>query len=156
MSRIELIKEIIKLKKENRELSKNNKKEYGLVWEKDNINENAELRNNNTYPVLKEVESKSIISSPNSPDHILIEGENYHVLSIMQHTHKKGIDIIIIDPPYGIGNGDFKYNDKWIDKKAEWKHSCWLNFMEKRLALAKPLLKDTGAIFIHIDDHKIA
>lgn len=48
------------------------------------------------------------------------------------------------------------YNDRYVDKEDKYRHSKWLNFMEKRLLLAKELLKDTGAIFISIDDNEIA
>ncbi|MCF6350488.1 MAG: hypothetical protein L3J23_05585 [Flavobacteriaceae bacterium] len=44
------------------------------------------------------------------------------------------------------------YNDKFIDKNDRYSHSKWLYFMNKRLRLAKLLLKNTGVIFISIDD----
>lgn len=35
-------------------------------------------------------------------------------------------------------------------------HSAWLSFMYPRLFLARKLLKDTGFIFISIDDNEYA
>jgi adenine-specific DNA-methyltransferase len=43
-----------------------------------------------------------------------------------------------------------------VDREDAYRHSKWLSFMEKRLKLAKNLLKDTGVIFISIDDNEVA
>jgi adenine-specific DNA-methyltransferase len=51
---------------------------------------------------------------------------------------------------------DFKYNDKYVDKEDAYRHSKWLSFMSKRLKLAKNLLKETGVVFISIDDNEVA
>lgn len=64
--------------------------------------------------------------------------------------------MIYIDPPYNTGNNDFIYNDSYVDREDSFRHSKWLSFMEKRLRLAKDLLKDTGIIFISIDDNEIS
>lgn len=87
-------------------------------------------------------------------DNLLIEGDNYYVLQLLQFTHKNKIDVIYIDPPYNTGNGDFKYNDAFVGSDDGSRHSKWLSFMEKRLKLAKELLSDSGAIFISIDDYE--
>ena len=89
-------------------------------------------------------------------NHILIEADNYHALSVLNYTHKGKIDVIYIDPPYNTGNNDFIYNDRFVDKNDTFRHSKWISFMEKRLKLAKDLLKDTGVIFISIDDNEVA
>ena len=60
------------------------------------------------------------------------------------------------DPPYNTGSHDFKYDDVFVDKFDGYKHSKWLSFMEKRLKIAKRLLKSTGVIFISIDDNECA
>ena len=64
--------------------------------------------------------------------------------------------MIYIDPPYNTGNKDFIYNDAYVDKEDSYRHSKWLSFMNKRLQLAKNLLKDDGVIFISIDDNEFA
>ena len=74
----------------------------------------------------------------------------------MNYTHAKKVDVIYIDPPYNTGNKDFIFNDKYVDPEDGYRHSKWLSFMEKRLKLAKNLLKDTGVIFISIDDNEMA
>ena len=64
------------------------------------------------------------------------------------------MDVIYIDPPYNTGNKDFIYNDTFVDREDSFRHSKWLSFMAKRLELAKKILKDTGVIFITIDDNE--
>ncbi len=141
--------EIERLKKELKK-----KKKYGLVWE-DKPEDVVEMCKEK-LPVLKEVKSKEIITDKNKPVNLLIEGDNYHALSVLNYTHKGKIDVIYIDPPYNTGNKDFIFNDHYVDREDAYRHSKWLSFMEKRLKLAKNLLKDTGAIFISIDDNEIA
>jgi len=84
--------------------------------------------------------------------HILIEGDNYHALQVLQHTHRGAVDVIYIDPPYNTGNKDFKYNDKFVSDEDGSRHSSWLSFMERRLMLAKNLLANDGVLFVSIDD----
>lgn len=64
-------------------------------------------------------------------NNILIEGDNFHSLSVLNYTHHESIDVIYIDPPYNTGNKDFMYNDKFVDPEDGYRHSKWLNFMEK-------------------------
>ncbi|MBE3088947.1 MAG: site-specific DNA-methyltransferase [Actinobacteria bacterium] len=144
-SKAELIKEIKQLKEP---------KKYGLVWE-DKKEEVVEMCKEK-LPIVKEVKNKEIITDKNKPVNLLIEGDNYHALSVLNYTHEKKVDVIYIDPPYNTGNKDFIFNDKYIDKEDSYRHSKWLSFIEKRLRLAKNLLKDTGVIFISIDDNEVA
>lgn len=90
-----------------------------------------------------------------TPHHIIIEGDNLHALTTLCFTHEDKIDVIYIDPPYNTGKkDDFKYNDRYVDKEDTYRHSKWLSFMSRRLSLAKRLLKDSGFIFISIDDNE--
>ena len=141
--------EIERLKKELKK-----KKKYGLVWE-EKPEEVVEMCKEK-LPVLKEVKNKEIITDKDKPVNLLIEGDNYHALSVLNYTHAKKVDVIYIDPPYNTGNKDFVFNDHYVDKEDAYRHSKWLSFMEKRLKLAKNLLKDTGVIFISIDDNEVA
>lgn len=146
-SKEELIKEITALKK---------RKKYGLVWDEEREPEKVVLECREKLPVLKEVKDKEIVTDKNQPTNSLIEGDNYHALSVLNYTHKGKIDVIYIDPPYNTGNEGFVYNDKLVDLNDTYRHSKWLSFMEKRLKLAKNLLKDTGVIFISIDNNELA
>lgn len=128
-----------------------NSKKYGLVWE--NHPEEVEERLRTHLPVLDEVPERYIPgSSPSSPNHILIEGDNLEALTALTYTHEGRIDVIYIDPPYNTGNKDFSYNDHYVDADDDYRHSKWLSFMSKRLRIARNLLSDRGVIFISIDD----
>lgn len=130
------------------------RKRYGLVWEEEKTKEKFEAEAEGKLPVLVEDKKKEIKTNSSSPIHILIEGDNYHALSVLNYTHAKSVDVIYIDPPYNTGENDFKYNDKFVDREDGFRHSKWLSFMSKRLKLAKHLLKDTGVMIIHIDENE--
>ncbi|MBM4146853.1 MAG: site-specific DNA-methyltransferase, partial [Nitrospira sp.] len=149
LSKEKLLAEIERLKKELKK-----RKKYGLVWEEkpEDVAELCKIK----LPVLKEVKSKEIITAPDKPVNLLIEGDNYHALSVLNYTHARKVDVIYIDPPYNTGKKDeFKFNDKWVDENDSYLHSKWLSFMEKRLRLGKSLLKDSGVIFVSIDDNEL-
>ena len=133
------------------------RKKYGLVWDEEREPEKVVLQCKKELPVLKEVKEKEIKNDPDKPTHILIEGDNYHALSVLNYTHENSIDVIYIDPPYNKGvSGEWKYNDKWVDNNDFYRHSKWLSFMSKRLEIAKNLLSKSGLIFISIDDIEYA
>ena len=157
----DLIKEVEALKKQ---------KTYGLVWEKDKTKEvfdyyinwdgikNREkfAETEGKFPVLKEIKNKDITTEKKGNYNLLIEGDNYHALAVLNFTHEKAIDVIYIDPPYNTGNGGFTYNDKLVDSTDAYRHSKWLSFMGKRLMLAKNLLKESGIILISINNIELA
>jgi adenine specific DNA methylase Mod len=156
---------IFKLQKEIERLKKSIKKQrYGLVWM--DVPEAFEDDVENKLPILKEVPELAIKNDDGKPQHILIEGDNYHALTCLNYTHKGKIDVIYIDPPYNTGSDGFKYKDKRfiekfpdgteVPKDHPFRHSYWLSFMRKRLELARDLLKDTGVIFISIGNDEIA
>lgn len=131
-------------------------KKYGLVWDAEREPEQVVLDCEHYLPVLKRVKGKEIKTALDKQDNILIEGDNYHALTTLNYTHQGKIDVIYIDPPYNTGNKDFLYNDKFVDREDGFRHSKWLNFMEKRLRLAKDLLSEKGVVFISIDDNEQA
>lgn len=114
-------------------------------------------------------------------ENVFITGDNLEVLKILQESYLGKIDMIYIDPPYNTGK-DFVYSDKFQKTDQELKedmelldeegrqvvgltknektsaryHSDWLNMMYPRLRLARNLLKDSGVIFISIDDNEQA
>ena len=148
LSKEALVKRIEKLEDQQR---------YGLVWEEDREIEKVVLECDSNLPVFKELLIKAINTNPTDPRHILIEGDNYHALTVLNETYQDTIDLIYIDPPYNTGKAnDFMYNDKYVDADDSYRHSKWLSFMHKRLKLAKSLLTGNGVIFISIDDNEVA
>ena len=133
----------------------NNKRKYGLVWDKETHLEDCVLKHNTHTPYLVEDKTKEIIGEEGKPSHVLIEGDNFHSLTIMQQTHKNAIDIICIDPPYNTGH-EFTYNDRRVDEEDNYKHSKWLNFMEKRIKLSYNLLKEDGICYTFIGEDELA
>lgn len=161
-SKDELIKEIKRIRETT----------YGLVWHRDvpeekidvlvnpDANTPAEMFANEVagkpFPVLKEIKEREIESKKEDQAHLMIEGDNYHALATLNFTHQEAVDMIYIDPPYNTGKDDFRYNDRYVDEEDPYRHSKWLSFMDKRLKLAKNLLRSDGFIFISIDDHEQA
>ena len=143
-SQAELISEIKKL---------NKRKKYGLIWDEERTKEVFEEEAQKKLPILKDV-TKNGIEDKSKPNNTLIEGDNYHALSVLNYTHKEKIDVIYIDPPYNLGDDSFIYNDKIVDREDSYKHSKWISFMNKRLRLAKNLLTKRGSIFISIGDNE--
>lgn len=131
----------------------NTKKKYGLVWDDKPEDVEEQLREN--LPVLKEVKERAIINGEENPNHILIEGDNLHTLTALTFTHEGKIDVIYIDPPYNTGNKSWRYNNDYVEKEDPFRHSKWLSMMEKRLKIAKRLLKTDGAIIVAIDDYEL-
>lgn len=106
------------------------------------------------YPAL--VKMDSVINSESGvPHHILIEADNYHALQLLEYIYPKKIDCIYIDPPYNTGAKDWKYNNNYVDSNDSYRHSKWLSMMQKRLVLAKQLLKSDGVLILTIDDYEL-
>jgi adenine-specific DNA-methyltransferase len=114
-------------------------------------------------------ESVGFDTAPN----LFIEGDNLHVLKLLQEPYRGKIKLIYIDPPYNTGH-DFVYRDDFAESTAEYLarsgqadpagrrlvgsaessgrfHSDWLSMMYPRLKLARNLLAEDGAIFVSID-----
>lgn len=130
------------------------KKKYGLVWEEHEERVDKELETQ--IPIFEEIKEKEISLKEKEDFNFLLEGDNLHSLYLLEKTHRAKIDFIYIDPPYNTGNKDFVYDDCMIDREDGFSHSKWLSFMEKRLGIAKKLLKENGVIFISIDDYEQA
>ena len=108
---------------------------------------------------------------------LYIEGDNLDVLKLLRETYLGKVKMIYIDPPYNTGN-DFVYDDDFAQSADDYKgnsgqydeqgnrlvknldsngrfHTDWLNMIYPRLKLARDLLSDDGAIFIHIDENEV-
>ena len=147
MTKSQLINYIIEKEDENN-------LKYGLNWNK-NKEELTRIKIKKEIPILKELSEKEIKKISNT-NNILIKGDNYYSVFVLNYTHYEKIDIIYIDPPYNNGNKDFIYNDSFVDIDDGYRHSKWLNFMNNRLELAKNLLKESGIIYISIGDSELA
>jgi hypothetical protein len=90
LSKEKLQAEIDRLKKELK-----NRKKYGLVWE-EKPEEVVEMCKKK-LPVLKEVKNREIMTDPTKPVNLLIEGDNYHALSVLNiHMQRKLMSYTLI------------------------------------------------------------
>ena len=105
------------------------------------------------YPYLKPIDEIQ-----NAPDsklwHTLIEADNYHALQLLVYLYGGKVDCIYIDPPYNTGDKNWKYNNDYVDKFDDFRHSKWLNMMKRRLLLAQKLLNPKNSVLIVTIDEK--
>lgn len=104
------------------------------------------------YPGLKS--TGKVERGGDKPFHTVINGENYHALEALTFTHRGKIDAIYIDPPYNSGAKDWKYNNDYVEKEDSYRHSKWLAFVERRLKIARHLLKPDNSVLIATIDEK--
>ena len=128
---------------------------YGLTWDVERTKEEFENEITKSVPVLEELTSLAVLENGNLPTNLLIEGDNYHTLTVLNYTHNERIDVIYIDPPYNTGNKTWKYNNRYVEKDDTFKHSKYLSFLNKRLKLARELLRKTGILICSIDDYEV-
>ena len=127
------------------------KPKLGLVWERNEIEHDNSL--NDDFVAL---DLDPALSCGDAPfENLIIEGDNFDALRYLRMTHAGRVKCIYIDPPYNTGNRDFIYNDRFVDKDDAYRHSKWLEFMYRRLEIAKELLSEDGLIFVSIDDNEV-
>ena len=83
------------------------------------------------------------------PWNTFIEGDNLDVLPTLPELLGRSVDLVYTDPPYNTGN-EFAYRDDFRG------HAHWVAMMRPRLAAAREVLAETGAVFVSIDDHEVA
>ncbi len=147
----ELLAHISDLEKQVKVLK--DRKKFGLVWE--DKPEDVVLQCETNVPILREIKNRKLVSDNHIHSNILVEGDNYHSLSVLNYTHKSKIDLIYIDPPYNTGATDWRYNNDYVDSNDQWRHSKWISLMRNRLSLAKNLLSERGIIYCAIDHYEL-
>ena len=133
------------------------KQKLGLYWEASAIERDAALNANIVLPRLVEKDSHNLsqVAGPGTPN-LIIEGDNYDSLRLLKSTHAGKVRVIYIDPPYNTGNKDWVYNDRYVGANDRWRHSQWLEFLYRRLTLAKDLITQDGVIMVSINDENRA
>jgi adenine-specific DNA-methyltransferase len=142
-SREDLIALIEKLKR---------RKKFGLIWERDEIEHDLALDSH--FVAL--TPDESLHEGPAPHANLVIEGDNFDALRWLAMTHQGRVKCIYIDPPYNTGNKDWVYNDRYMDKENAYRHSTWLEFLFRRLSIARDLLRDDGVMLISINDENRA
>lgn len=140
------------LEKRDRTINELAKARLGLVWERSELE--PEVAENDDFVALHIQPEYSYGTAPF--ENLIIEGDNFDALRALRISHRGRVKCIYIDPPYNTGKKDFIYNDSFVDKDHRYRHSLWLDFMYKRLVIARDLLADDGAMFISIGDEEHA
>jgi hypothetical protein len=114
---------------------KDAEKKLGLVWERDEIEADAAIDANFVACAVDPA-----LSDGTGPwRNLVIEGDNFDALRWLRMAYAKRVKCIYIDPPYNTGEKDWVYNDHYIDKNDRYRHSTWLEFLYRRLTLARDL-----------------
>ena len=78
---------------------------------------------------------------------LLVHGENFQALNLLQAQYRGRVQCVYIDPPYNTDASAIIY-------KNGYKNSSWLALMDDRLQLAKLLMPKTGVVCCAIDDEE--
>lgn len=131
------------------------RQKLGLYWESDSLERDKALNADIVLPRLVPELSHALDADAGSPN-LVIEGDNFDALRLLKSTHAGKIRVIYIDPPYNTGNKDWVYNDRYVGANDRWRHSQWLEFLYRRLTLARDLLSSDGCILVSINDENRA
>lgn len=130
-------------------------KKLGLHWESNAIERDAALNANIVLPRIN-LDYSHWPDGDEPASNLIIEGDNFDSLRLLNATHRGKIRVIYIDPPYNTGNKDWVYNDRYVGANDRWRHSQWLEFLYRRLSLARDLLTTDGVIMVSINDENRA
>ncbi len=89
----------------------------------------------------------AIESLDESLDGLLIHGDNFQALNLLQERYREQVKCAYMDPPYNTGKDGFLYKDSYL-------HSTWLTFVSSRLDVVTKLLHENGVVFCSIDDNE--
>jgi adenine-specific DNA-methyltransferase len=101
--------------------------------------------------LFNDVFKQRLLSSLESIDEelngVLVHGDNFQSLALIQERYKNQINCIHIDPPYNTQTSGFLY-------KNSYQHSSWLAMMRSRISACYPLLRGDGHLQCHIDENE--
>ena len=80
-------------------------------------------------------------------DGLLVHGENFQALNLLQARYRGRVQCIHIDPPYNTQTSGFMY-------KNGYRHSSWLAMMQNRIEAGIRLLHGDGSFLCHIDENE--
>lgn len=83
-----------------------------------------------------------------SLDGLLIHGDNFQALNLLQERYREQVKCVYIDPPYNTNSTPILY-------KNEYKHSSWASLMQDRLTLSMKFLNEEGVKIVAIDDSEM-
>ena len=91
----------------------------------------------------------SIDDLDDQTDGLIIHGDNFQALNLMQEKYQSKVDTVYIDPPYNTSASEILY-------KNGYKHSSWLSLIHDRNNVSRKFLKNNGLFCVTIDDLEVA
>ncbi|MBN2154703.1 MAG: site-specific DNA-methyltransferase [Candidatus Lokiarchaeota archaeon] len=95
-------------------------------------------------------------------NNIFLLGDNLNALQFLNSNLKHAIDLVYIDPPFMKNVSFFRHvyfrgTQKDVPFKQKqysdtWDLESYLQFLYERLVVIKDLMKDTGSIYVHLDE----
>ncbi|HQB38785.1 MAG TPA: DNA methyltransferase, partial [Deltaproteobacteria bacterium] len=83
-----------------------------------------------------------------SLDGLLIHGDNFQALNLLQERYREQVTSVYIDPPYNTGEDGFIYKDSYF-------HSSWLTMMYFKLAIGKKLQSIDSSTYVSINEDEL-
>lgn len=80
-------------------------------------------------------------------DGLLVHGENYQALRLLEERFRNEVKCVYIDPPYNSPSSEILY-------KNNYKHSTWLSLIENRIAVSQRLLETASVFIVAIDENE--
>lgn len=99
------------------------------------------------------VETGTLPNGKSWNGNMLIHGDNLLALKALEQNYTGAVKCIYIDPPFNTG-ARINADGQEIGYDDGIEHSIWLNMMYERFAILYNLLRDDGAIFVHLDDNE--
>ena len=78
---------------------------------------------------------------------LLVHGENFQALNLLQAQYRERVKCIHIDPPYNTDTSGFIY-------KNTYRHSSWLAMMQNRIFVSTKMISESGFFLCHIDENE--
>ena len=93
---------------------------------------------------------------------LIVFGDNLHFLktcyadkdALLKGKVKGKVKLIYIDPPFGTAS-DFEGKDGKTAYTDKSKNSDFIEFLRRRLIVAREILADDGSIYVHLDSKKV-
>ena len=97
------------------------------------------------HKLVKHLGDKGIDKQCNG---LLINGENFQALELLQEKYANAIGGVYNDPPYNTKKNEFIYKDSM-------KHSSWVTMMNDRISLTRRLMTKEGGIMVSCDENEV-
>jgi adenine-specific DNA-methyltransferase len=89
------------------------------------------------------------------PTNLLLVGDNLEVLARVPDLVGP-VDLVVTDPPYNTGGTGLTYADDVRGDAHGDRHAAWVAWLRPRLVAVRAVLRESGAVFVSIDDHEVA